>query len=195
MFLAVFTVSCTEKTDFTPEEYMKYIDDPKNGFSVDTKAGEIKLSVKYKPVEYNLLKNSSPESTIDDLIKKDSLSKTTVFYDLKFDYSAIADKATFYEAWKKIPQNELANEFYLVRKSDTLRPVLYHLESFYGIANYDFLLLSFEVSGTPKSAEDIELTMGKQLNYFFTGKQEAVKIGFPSVNMEKLNKLKITSGS
>jgi hypothetical protein len=164
--ILITILSCCHKT-YDRKAYFSYLNDPDNGYVMEKRIGDKKLTVKYLPLEYFVFKNNAVNK---DSIKKlygesrsflvtiqntDTASGAIIHSDVK-DYSEYKD-LTF-------QLNFDVKEFFRLKTDNAeYKPVLGTTENTYGLQKSVNIILVF----APKDANSKDLFESDQYDFIF----------------------------
>lgn len=133
-------------------DYLKWMQDPQNGFHKIKAMDELEFSIQYKTPEYMICNEERKEELSDTLVKRRSENfEELLYFDLKIRLTKdegellkhnLASKAD-YEKRTKYYAFEMQQDIQLVDGKDTLPCVIYHFERTYDVAPFCTLLLGF----------------------------------------------------
>ena len=180
LYIVVIIVffSC-QNEDLSDDEYVRYINSPKNGLFDQEEIGEYNLSIQYLPWQYIGLQNNSENTAYS----------VNQYYLLKLenkDGSQFPNKNMLSDEEYKLMIEYLSFDFdksiYLLEENDTLSTNSFHFENSYGMTPHVSFLLSF-----PKSDKELDKKFCLESDYLSINKT-VLAIKHESIN--KIPKLK-----
>lgn len=160
--------SCKGKNELSPQEYVKWVEDPSNGLKVERKMDAVIYSVQYKPLAYIVAKeeknNSIKKSTLET---REKILEKMQYYTLRMatngkDLLTVnsPSQQEYYQRQNYLTY-ELQHDIALVDGADTLSCGLFQAVGNYGLAPYMDFVLGFERKDTlqEKPMNDKELIL------------------------------------
>jgi hypothetical protein len=145
----------------SPETYLNYVSDPKNGLFVVKRLNQLEFSVFYKPCEYVAMQNLlgepfQKEKFLNELEDVKDMQYYTIKIAcpnfsgelLKYNLKSMEE----YEARVNYYSFQMQNDIKLIEGRDTLKCELFHFERNYGVAPGLSFVLGFN---KPKSEIEI----------------------------------------
>ncbi len=202
--LLIFVVSsCTlNTTNYSPREYVQWINDPDNGMISEFKSENYTYSLQYRPVPFLvLLEANSPELSFKMF---DSISdEISGFQQFMLHVSSNDNTQNWQE--KSLRNFEgpdqqiryfsfsMQNDFKLIQGVDTINCSMFHFERDYGIRPYGTFLIGFECEVANKSVSNTSLN-GASLKIIYKDSSfdnEEIEFNFSSNNINKIPTLKL----
>lgn len=166
-----------------PVEYVRWVEDEKNGLKREKTLGDMIFSAQYKPESYIVCEEERKESIADTVLKKKLKELTDMqYYDLKIEIKDGQGELLKYGLTSTEQYQERINYFsfgmqkdiQLVDGNDTLPCLLYHYERVYDVAPYGTFILGF-AKGKNDNAGKTLLLFDKGFNkgivkFYFEGK-------------------------
>ena len=177
-----------EKEELMPVEYVRWVEDEKNGLRIRQQEGEYLYELQYQPLEYIVVLQERTGQIKASLLKEEMEKRGDLQYFTLKMYSGkgkglLSDKELEAENKELYLLSGLQQEMMLSQADDTLRCLLFHFESSNNLIPYDQCVLAFEKPLDNK--KDI-------LFIYRTDKYEngGVKIPIKRENINKIPKLK-----
>ena len=135
-------------------DYVKWVQDFKNGLRKEKKMDDLNFILQYKPAEYIVCMEEREEKMYDTLLKsRVNDLKEMQYYDLKIMLNKEEGELLKYNLSSKEQYEKRVNYFafrmqddiQLVEGKDTLPCVLYHFERTYDVAPYCTILVGFNL--------------------------------------------------
>ena len=140
---------------FPVDEYLKWVQNPENGFRKNKEMAEINFSVQFKPYEYIVCMEERTNEIADSLLKRKRTELEGVqYYDLKISLTEKEGELLKYNLSSSDQYSkrvkyfafEMQNDIQLVEGNDTLPCVLYHFERTYDTSPSCTILLGFDMN-------------------------------------------------
>jgi hypothetical protein len=148
----VFCASCT--AELNPVEYIKWVEDEKNGLKVSSYNDSHKFELQYCPASYWHAKGDTTSDDLDVFILK--------IEQLESNNWNISDSMRYYCSYK------MQNDILLEQNNKTYPCALFHYESSYSIDNRQTFLIGF--SGIDKILTEDFLVHIKRNRYWNANK-------------------------
>lgn len=149
-------------TSLDPAEYIKWVENEKNGLNITKQAGDYKFSMQYKPLEYIVLKENTNQKTDKTSIeKRKSEINGMQYFNLRISMlsgeevikAGITDKDSL-KTRKQYFEYGMQNNIKLIDGADTLPCLMYHFEMNYGLVNFNNINLAFNNAANANDIND-----------------------------------------
>lgn len=163
----------------SPNDYVQWIENPKNGFNQIQKAGSYTINVKYLPTAYRIIKDNM-EFTPDAVEQLDELYHFVLeVKPLQSDHDLVSLSGTddkvirdrkdyFYFQFEK--------DISLIIHDKSYKSCLYHMENTYNMKNSRTFLIAFEKEIPDKETVNLEiksdLISHEKINFIFNLNKE-----------------------
>lgn len=156
MLACAVASSCSRHAgELSSEEYIAYVNDPKNGLIVSREAGDFLVELQYKPLDYELLMEMGEESgdtTGMELLKKE-IGQMQYYVlrigskDKKSDMLAtdVGSKDDYFNRIGYLSSG-IQQNIRLIDGKDTLSCLLHHFERNYKLSSYSNIILAFDAN-------------------------------------------------
>jgi hypothetical protein len=173
VIISLFIFQACNKKSLPPHQYIKWIDNEKNGLKKIKKVKDFTFIALYKPYEYIALKESvgNPRITSSDI--KRVINEIEGFYYFNFQIES-ADKHTPMLKNKINKENEYyarlnyfityaQKNFQLIEGSDTIKCALYHFEQTYNLTPFNRIVLGFKKGEGTKGVQELTLIYNDEI--------------------------------
>lgn len=150
--LTIIAQGCSRQKA-TPEEYIAYINNAKNGLTQTREFGEYQITLQYRPLAFEVLNNTGAESITKETLDKQLTGNSGLEYYLlkigsiekKTDALAngLSSTGQYQERISQLVSG-IERSIKLVIDQDTFPCVMHHYERNYQMADYHNILLVFE---------------------------------------------------
>lgn len=145
LFVLIYIAIGCGTSGLSPDKYLTWVSNPKNGLFKEIMAGDIKYAVQYKPLDYVILKRNS-NIGIDAYNKRYADYEELEYFDLLID-STIKRKSNNKEYSSKITQYysfEIQQDLFLIQGKDTLDCLFTQYDPSFGLRPYEKIVLAFQ---------------------------------------------------
>jgi regulatory protein YycI of two-component signal transduction system YycFG len=145
-----------EKKELTPIEYVRWVEDKKNGLRITHQEGAFFYELQYQPLEYLVVMQERTEQIEASLLKEEMDKRGDLQY-FKLKMYTEKGKGLLSRDELNIENKELyllsglQQEMMLLQAGDTLRCVMFHFESSNNLVPYDQCMLAFEEPSDSKT--------------------------------------------
>ena len=152
---AMLVISCRENK-MSRRYFARYVEDPENGLHKVTEANGWAYHIQYKPASYILANEANASgNTVEENTSLKNRLRGAVWFNvsiqrIKEQISPLRYNATDeseYSARLDYFLNSAANDFYLIYRTDTLRPISYLFETTYNLAPKETMIVGFSLPG------------------------------------------------
>lgn len=167
--LVLLTFGSCQKKNVAPAEYMRYMENEKNGLRKAVTVGDWKYTVQYTPGEYQIVHERGSNNEAGANVPRAMAAKSrTVLFNVRINHARYASNAPLrlisrnmddYARYESYYLNEAQKDFRLICGSDTLAPSVYQFETSYNLAPHDVMIVGFNADKLQTSTQnDLELT-------------------------------------
>ncbi len=182
-----------ESEKLKPEEYVKWVQNPENGFRKEKIIDDLVFNIQYKPYEYIVCMEEQKQELQDSLVNKKIKELDGMqYYDFKIILKEGLGELLKYKLTSKGEYDKrvkyfafnMQNDIQLVEGTDTIPCTLFHFERAYDVTPSSVFLLGFGVTkNTLKQDKTLivyDRTFGKGL----------IKFTFNQKDLQRLPKIK-----
>jgi len=169
--LMFFVASACGKSEFTPDGYISYVNDKKNGYIQTEKIGDIEITAQYRTPEYMAIEDVGTDRLTTEALNKTLGDKKGAHYILlqiadankKSDplEQGISDKEHYFLRIGHLVSG-IDKDVLLVDGKDTLPCSIHHFERSYHLTHYHTVLFVFERK-TEEASDDLKLIYNDHL--------------------------------
>lgn len=155
LFILLFNSCQRARLELTPEEYIKYLDNPENGFIKKVTLDDIVYEFHCKTPEYLAVQqnlNSANASFINPRIKQ--LQSTIWFYvyikSKSGKVNPLKEKVSGLDEYNQRLSyflDQAKSSFNLSSGGKPMKQVAYHFENNYGLSPFDTMILGYAIEG------------------------------------------------
>lgn len=200
LFLIIFLiilVSCNKK-ELKPLKYVQWVDNEKNGLSIEKEYDELTFNIQYQPLEYVILRQSkNPNINKEQYDEIKSEVEGLLYFNFIIEMIEGQKSPLYHNITSPVEyQNRVSylsfqvpNDLKLVIAKDTLPCVLHHFERTYDIMPKITLILGFE-----KPSDFTEDNLKRDMIFIYDDKIFGVgktQIKIDNKKLRRIPKLKI----
>lgn len=177
-----------------PANYVKWVEDPKNGLRKEKEIKDIIFSLLYQPAEYIICEDRKKESISSEELKKELDDHSELeYYNLKIGAKDAGSELLKYklsnggEYTKRVDYYafKFEKDIELVAGDDTIPCSIFHFERAFDVAPYSSFLIGFKIPAKCKNKDRTIIIEDKIFN------KGIVKFLFSEKRINKLPKLEV----
>lgn len=181
-----------QRAALSPQEYVRYVQDPDNGLRIEKKINDIVFTAQYEPVDYLLLRDVS--TSVGQINEAREESDDTEYFVLRIGSAGRGpliekkDDLSRYNARLDYCNMLMQKDVVLVKGNDTIPCGMFQFERNFGMTSYNNFLLGFigETPASQSAPQDMTLIFYDGL--FNSG---AIKLRIDAEDLKRIPKLKM----
>lgn len=171
--LLSFIVFSSCSRELSPIAYVNYIESLDNGLNQEILAGNLKLTLQYKPNDYIIVQDLKQEQITREEYQKSLDDQGEGFIYLNLRISTInlnnqLNDPSNNDEMKSLLENELRDHIKLIINKIEYPCSIYYLETGMGVFPYSTVLIGFEVDEKSKGSLSLNLLQNQFINQTIT---------------------------